>query len=143
MKTHPRALRTGFPFFRPSRTGRKGISLIEVLVALAVFALAFVGMGRVLAGLVDAAGRVERARYVQNEMESRMVHLRKGFLQPLKEEQQPDARGVKYILEVKPLEVRGDDGRPLPGFYSIRVEALWGEGSKAGSDVLEVTAYQP
>jgi type II secretory pathway component PulJ len=122
---------------------RRGIALFEVLLALAIFALAFVGIGRVLAGLVDAAGRAERSRYVRSQMESRMALLKKGFIQPMREEQKADDRGIIYILDIKKAEIRGEKSVLLNGLYTVKVEARWMQGREEQVDDLETLFYQP
>ena len=122
---------------------RRGIALFEVLLALAIFALAFVGIGRVLAGLVDAAGRAERSRYVRSQMESRMALLKKGFIQPMREEQKADDRGIIYILDIKKAEIRGEKSALLNGLYTVKVEARWMQGREEQVDDLETLFYQP
>lgn len=122
---------------------RRGIALFEVLLALAIFALAFVGIGRVLAGLVDAAGRAERSRYVRSQMESRMALLKKGFIQPMREEQKADERGIVYILDIKKAEIRGEKSALLNGLYTVKVEARWMQGREEQVDDLETLFYQP
>ncbi|MDX6766358.1 MAG: hypothetical protein SFU85_06170 [Candidatus Methylacidiphilales bacterium] len=121
----------------------RGIVMFEVLIALAVFATAFVGIGRVLAGLIDAAGRVEHARYVRGQMESRIALLKKGNIQPLREEQDRDSRGVSYLLEIKKADIRGKKNAPLNGFFLLRVEARWRQGTEEQSDDLETLWFQP
>jgi len=122
---------------------RRGIALFEVLLALAIFALAFVGIGRVLAGLVDAAGRAERSRYVRSQMESRLALLKKGFIQPMREEQKADERGIVYILDIKKAEIRGEKSALLNGLYTVKVEARWMLGREEQVDDLETLFYQP
>lgn len=122
---------------------RRAFTLVEVLVALAVFAFAFVGIGRVLAGVVEASGRVEKSRYVRGQMENRMAQLKKGFIQPMREEERADERGIVYVLEIKKAEVRGEKNELLNGLYQLRVEALWKQGSVEQVDELETLYYQP
>lgn len=124
--------------------GKRGIALFEVLLALAVFAFAFVGIGRVLGGLVDAAGRAERSRYVRTQMESRLADAKKGFIQPMREERKPDERGIVYITDIKKAEIRGGEKNViLNGLFTVRVEAIWRQGGEEQVDELETLFYQP
>jgi hypothetical protein len=122
---------------------RRGIVLFEVLLALAIFAIAFVGIARVLAGLVEVAGRAERSRYVRSQMESRLALLKKGFIQPMREEQKADERGIVYILDIKKAEIRGEKSVLLNGLYTVKVEARWMLGREEQVDDLETLFYQP
>lgn len=123
---------------------RRGITLIEILAALAIFAMVIIGMGRVLASLMESAVRVERETHLRIQMENHLSMVRKDRLQPMVIREKPDAYGISYTIEVRPHDVRNDNGQPLSGFYLISVQASWtGLFGAPGEDRIEVLVYQP
>jgi len=120
-----------------------GYILFEIMLAVFIFAMCFVALGKALSSLVETAHHIQKETYVLEELENRLALARKGYLQPGKDREDADARGVEYVTEITPLQIKGDDNALLPGMYSIQVTATWGNKSAADTKSVEVTVYQP
>lgn len=134
--------------FRPRRTVPGGYVLLEIIIALTVFAVAVGGLTSVLHASLDSANALRRSAAIRRGLEAMLIEARQ---KPKREEMAltstDPALGLEYrsmIEEVKWINRRGD---PVRGLYVLRVEA---RDLRAGAtstlepaDAAEVYVYRP
>lgn len=101
----------------------KGFTLLEVLIALGIFAIAGIGLLIALDSAVDAARYTQRDGEVRNGLENRMARLSVGRLRPFTNEE--TIGGVTFREEVAREELVNEDQVKLPGFWRLSVSAEW------------------
>ena len=123
----------------------RGFTLLELIGALALAAIALAVLMQVLAGAAQLGARADHAAGAALRAQSRLAEL--GTLQPLapgRSEGRFDAR-YRWRLTVAPWQPR--DGGPVsaPGLQLLRVdlEVLWTGGSADFSTLRLVQTRRP
>lgn len=109
------------------RSRRAGFTLLELLIALGIFAFAVIGLMMALEQTVDAARFTQKDAAVRNGIENRLARLSVGRLRPLTNEE--EIGGVTFLEKVDREEIQNEDNVDLPGFWRIRVTARWEDPS--------------
>ena len=102
-----------------------GAALLEALLALAVFAIAVVG----LAKSINAASVFAReARIISNVTRSMENALEEAIHRPVIEPgewtSEPDGNGLIVTTRIAEVEIENQDGQMLNGMYEISVTGL-------------------
>lgn len=105
------------------RKSAAGFTLLEMLIALGIFAFAVIGLMMALEHTVDAARLTQREGAVRNGIENRLARLSVGRLRPLVNEE--TIGGVTFFEKVDREEMRSIENVELPGFWRISVTAQW------------------
>ena len=100
-----------------------GFTLLEVLMAMGIFAFAAMGLMLALGSALDGAKATQREADVRNGLANRLAKLSVGPLRAIKDEDTEG--GVKYHSEVSREEVTNSDRTLLRGFWRLRVTADW------------------
>ncbi len=104
-----------------------GFMLLEVIIAVGVFAFAVVGMSLAMNQLIDVELFSREEQRLRLEVQSRVAESR---LEPIEEgvvELREGTDGTKYRRIIEPLELENMDGVALGEMYLMRVEALRGD----------------
>ena len=134
--------------FRPRRAVAGGYVLLEIIIALTVFAVAVGGLTSVLHSSLDSANALRRSAAIRRGLEAMLIEARQ---KPKREEMALTATDPALgsstgpsIEEVKWINRRGE---PVRGLYILRVEA---RDLRAGAtstlepaDAAEVYVYRP
>ncbi len=108
----------------PRAARRGGFTLIEVLMAVGIFAFAAMGLMIALGSTLDGAQETQREASVRDGLANRLASLSVGPLRPLSSDDHE--AGVKYHMEVQREEVTNATKTILRGFWRLRVRADWG-----------------
>ncbi|MFN0127453.1 MAG: hypothetical protein ACKV19_12285 [Verrucomicrobiales bacterium] len=144
---------------RPCFTGRgeAGVALIEVILAVALFGMAALGLLRALTTMSQAANSAKMELRMMSVLESTLTQFAR---QPRLEEttrpipSEPDESGV--WTETQILEMNEKNGnllqtdeseqggrQPLQQMYHIRVTAFWEYAGQRGEETAETYRYGP
>lgn len=129
-------MKTKTPHRRP--TVHYGFSLLEILVAFSVLAIALGVLMRVFGGAARAAGVTEEYARAVVAAESLLADV--GVGRPLVVGASEGRLGdeFRWILRVAPYPVPGMEDSALPlRLYAVDVSVVWGEGE--GGEPREVT----
>ncbi len=121
----------------------RGITLLEVLLALGVFGVAALALVKTIHLMGELTLESRTLRQVEQGLESIIDEYGKvPGLQEMNEEIKADSKGVAYRVIIRPVEnLRNREGRELQGFYSIRAVASWKDGSVKKSREAEVIRF--
>ena len=124
---------------RPARAcaARSGVILLEILLAVAIFAVGVMALGRCVQGCLDAGRfRAEDAR-ARQLLENRMTEISASPALPDRERRReitdgPFA-GLSLVESRRTLELLNEKNVPLPGLYEVTLRAEWPAGSRTAS----------
>jgi len=110
---------------RASPSLRSGFTLLEVILALAIFVAAAVA----LAGAMNTIGlSVVESSYqarVRGQLRSHLVETsRDPGLRPGRTDSLIDGDGVFYRIDVERFEATNEEGTPLERIFEVRVTAI-------------------
>lgn len=118
---------------------RRGFLLLECMVAVMMFSVAVIGLGRCMSDCLEAQQarlHEERARLA---LENRMVELQAGPALPDETRQRklegPFA-GMTMVEHRRTLDVKNEDGINLSGLHEITLSARWFEGKSLQTKTL-------
>lgn len=128
------------------RSRKSGYVLLEVMLALAIFSIAVVGMASALNEMIDIVVELRRDREVQLQLQSYVSETKARQLSELEAIEilnNPDDP-ILYEREVKVLEWETSRGERLAGMYQVTVRASKNKVNEAKL-LEEITyyAYQP
>lgn len=118
---------------------RRGFLLLECLVAVAMFSIAVIGLGRCMSDCLEAQrARLdeERARLA---LENRMVELQASPALPdegRKRKLEGQFAGMTMAEQRRPLDLKNEDGINLSGLYEITLRAEWPQGKSTQTKTL-------
>lgn len=137
--------------------GEAGVALIEVILAVALFGMAALGLLRALTTMSQAANTAKMELRMMSVLESTLTQFAR---QPRLEEtarpivSEPDESGV--WTETQILEMNEKNGnllqtdeseqggrQPLQQMYHIRVTAFWEFAGQRGEETAETYRYGP
>jgi len=133
----------------PTRPATQAYVLLEIIVALTVFALVVGGLASVLHGSLDSANTLRRTATIRRGMEALLVEAR---LKPKREEMAltatDESLGIEYRSSLEELKWINRRGQPVRGLYILRVEARDQRASPLNStseptDSAEIYVYRP
>ena len=106
------------------------MTLMEVVLALAVFSLAALALVGTLNQIAEAGIESRRLLEVDQQLESLIDEYGKmPQIRELDEQLKPDAEGVAYrVLITQVKDMKNKEGRFLQNTFHIRVIARWNEG---------------
>ncbi len=116
----------------PSRLRASGVTLLEVILALALFSIAAVALVGTINQVAETSLTSQQIADVEQRLESFIDEYSKApQLKELKEEIKPGADGVAYRIEVREVkDIKNREGRFLQNMFRIRAAAIWLEGGE-------------
>ncbi len=111
-----------------------GFTLLEVMIALGVFAIAVVGLITALNTAVEAALEVRQRAMIRSELESQLA-LRMGF--PLQTQrlvlEAKDNHGIRVEESLAPYPVKNKDGIEIQNIKKLTITATLDKQSETAS----------
>jgi hypothetical protein len=131
------------PLYAPSHL-RGGYVLLEIIIALTVFAVSVAGLASVLHSSLDSANLLRRQAAVRRGLEST---LNEAKAKPKREEMvinyKDEGLGIEYTSELEELKWVNRRGMPVKGLYILRAIAKDLRAAKPLNDTAEVYVYRP
>ncbi len=117
--------RTSKPLsFRPVQRAR-GVVLLEALLALAVFAIAVVGLAKSLNAAVQYAKEARVVSQVTRSMENALEEaIHRPIIEPGEWTLDPDADGLVVTTIIREAEFENGEGQLLSGLYEVEVNGV-------------------
>jgi len=107
------------------RGHRSGFSLLELLMALALFAIAAVSLAQAINMIsLTVSESIEEAE-VREQMRALLLEVsRDPDLREDSRETNPDDFGLFFRIEIVPLNLENQDSEPLANLFDVKVTAL-------------------
>jgi prepilin-type N-terminal cleavage/methylation domain-containing protein len=126
------------------RHQRKGFLLIEVMLAVAIFAIAVLSLGRCVENILEAQRIKDEDELVRRFLDSKMAEIEAGAV-PLTESSKepvkdflPDA---KLKTTRKQLQRKNEKEQDLFGLYTVTIELTWTSDNAEQSRALTFYIY--
>jgi prepilin-type N-terminal cleavage/methylation domain-containing protein len=108
---------------------RAGFVLLEVLLALALFASVATAMTVALSQLAESTTSARREALLLRRLQSELAEVAHAPRLDLGHSESPrDAWGISVSSEIQPLELKSEEERSLSGLYQVRVRAAMTTG---------------
>jgi prepilin-type N-terminal cleavage/methylation domain-containing protein len=121
---------------RPTAT-RGGFTLLELLMAMALFTIAAVSLAEALNLISLTVSETIDESEMREQLRAAVVEVaRDPNLEEGNRETNPDARGLFFRIQVQRAELSNEQGQNLKGLFEVRVTALR-RGSGGRSEVLD------
>jgi general secretion pathway protein I len=122
------------------RSGERGFTLLEIVVALAIAGLALVGLFRAGSGGIAAVGNAGQVQEAAERAQSRLAAI--GRLDPIVagDTEGDDGGGYHWQVSARPVsnwQVGPAGSAVLVTLYEIEVTISWQAGSRRRSIVLQ------
>ena len=126
------------------KTPRDAYVLLEMIIALTVFAVVVTGLAQALHSSLDAANLLRWHAAVRRGLESILVEAK---AKPKREEMamtyRDDALGIEFRSELEELKWINRRGRPVKSLYILHALATDFRASKPLNDTAEVYVFRP
>lgn len=118
---------------RLSRKFRQGMTLLEVLLALAVFSIAALALVGTLNQIAIVSSDSQRLLEIEQSLESLLDEYGKvPQIREMEEQIKPGPDGVGYRILIQLVkDLQNQEGRFLQNTYRIQVTARWEEAGSA------------
>ncbi len=124
--------------------GCGGYVLLELIIALTVFAVSVAGLASVLHSSLDSSNLLRRQAAVRRGLEAILAEAK---AKPKREEMpmqfKDDDLGVEYRTELEEMKWVNRRGLPVKGLYVLRALAKDSRVPKPLNDSAEVYVYRP
>lgn len=125
-----------------ARRSEGGYLLVEVIIAVAIFSLSFVGLMRVLRQSQDAAGQFAFEAHLRTGLEAILAEARNRPLSEMAREETDSLLGIVYQTEIEPLTLNSEEGTLLRNLYLLRARATYDHGQGPEEDIAELWIYR-
>ena len=125
-------------------TRQGGFVLLEMIIALTVFAVVVTGLATVLHSSLDSANMLRRQASIRRGLEAILVEAK---TKPKREEMvityKDEALGIEFRSELEELKWVNRRRKPVKGLYILRALAMEVQTSKPVNNSAEVYVYRP
>lgn len=129
---------------KPPPNPARGFVLLEIIIALTVFAVAVTGLSVALHGALDASNRLRRQAALRRGMESTLAEARQMKKREEMQLQRTDeALAMNYQTTLEELKWTNAAGNPVRGLYQLRVLARPAAAPDQIEDSAEIHVYRP
>jgi prepilin-type N-terminal cleavage/methylation domain-containing protein len=110
----------------------QGMTLLEVILALALFSLAAVAIVQQITTIAQAAMEARTMRNIEQRLEGVMdEYSKKPQIAELNDKMDADGEGVSFHVKIIPVQnIRTKAGIQLANLFRITVRAEWLEGNQ-------------
>ena len=129
------------PFRR--RRARRGMVLLEVMVALDIFGTAALALVIALNSTFDAAADRNRIDLALRGLDNQIVLLHSARVTPGETDLPDDGTGVLYHLSVAQEQITDQKNQPVPNMYRVVITAKWTAHGQADERSISTLVYQP
>lgn len=120
---------------------RRGYILLELIIALSVFAISVLGLARALNNSLEVCNILNRDYAVRLAMRSFLEEMRRKPLADMATSIQDPKLDLTLTSIVEPLDIRSKEGRAVEDMYTLTVKANYLAGGKANEESVFVWVH--
>lgn len=121
----------------------RGYALLDVVLALTVFALTVTSLAVLLQRIVDTSDSFARDRLIQGKIQSLITEAKFKPVQDMNSEVQDESLDAIFRTFVEPLNLSNVDGEGLEDLYQLTVVALFEDEGGSQEEVAQLFLYLP
>jgi prepilin-type N-terminal cleavage/methylation domain-containing protein len=125
------------------RRAARGMVLLELLVALTIFAVVSLGLVMALHGSFGAAQDRNAADEATRGLRNQLALLHGGTLISGERDADEDGSGIAYHVSVAPEPMLDQKKQPVLGVLRTTVTAKWKRDGRAETRTISELVYQP
>ena len=126
-----------------SLTLQKGYALLDVVLAVALFAITATGLMQVMLRVSETSSGFAQDRLIQTQLEGLLAERRKVGIEAMTTEVFDELTNVTYRTYVEPLELDNGEGKELSDLYKLTAEATYTDVGGEQVEKAELIIYQP
>lgn len=107
------------------RASSRGYALLDVVLAVTLFAITVTGLLRVMRGVGDTSAGFARDRYVQQQLEGLLAEKRRLAIDAMAYESVDALTGITFRTYVEPFQIDNGEGDELADLYKLTAEATF------------------
>jgi len=122
---------------------RGGYILLELVIALSMFAIGVLGLARALNTSMEVANILNKDQRVRIGMRSFLEEVRRKPLNEMSTTYTDVATGVTYTSSVERVALTTTRGSTLDDLYNLKIVATFVAGSDQQEESVDVYVYKP
>ena len=125
------------------RTRARGYALLDVILAVTVFAFWGVGLITLLQKISDTSNSYSRDRLIQYQLESLLTEMKHRPIDEMVVERYDEALDVTFATILEPSTLANIDGDALEDLYDLVATATFTDSGGEQTETARLTIYQP
>lgn len=102
-----------------------GYALLDVVLAVALFAITVTGILSVLRGVGETSAGFSRDRYLQQQLEALLSEKRRLPLDAMASDSVDELTGIRFRTYTEPFQIDNGEGNELTELYKLIAEATF------------------
>lgn len=121
----------------------RGYALLDVVLAVALFALTVTGLVSVLQSINETSAELARDRMIQHQLTSLLAETKVMPVSSMNSERFDEVTDITYRTYVEEMEVDNGEGNALSDLYMLTAEAMFIESGEPQTETAKIIIYQP
>ena len=122
---------------------RPGYILLELIIALSIFAIGVLGLARSLNSSMEVASILNKDQRVRIGMRSFLEEIRRKPLNEMQANITDVATGVTYTSTAEPVSLTMTNGNTMSDLYDLKIVATYAAGNEQREESVDVYVYKP
>lgn len=122
---------------------RRGMTLLEVMIALTVFAVAAFALIIALNSTFDVAADRTRVDAAIRGLDNQVALLHSGRISPGDQDMPDDGSGILYHVTVTQEQMKDQKNNQVPNMYRVTISAKWTAHNQPDERDFSELVYQP
>lgn len=122
---------------------RPGYILIELVIALGIFAIAVLGLARSLNLSLEIVNTMNRENAIRISLRSFVEEIRRKPISEMAISTVDDRLGLTLTSTLEEAGLQNSDGRTLTDLYKLTATAAYSQGMEQREESVMVYVYQP
>lgn len=120
-----------------------GYILLELIIALSIFAIGVLGLARTLNSSMEVANILNKDQRVRIGMRSFLEEIRRKPLNEMRASITDAATGVTYTSTAEPVSLIMTNGNTMTDLYDLKIVASYAAGNEQREESVDVYVYKP
>lgn len=121
----------------------RGYALLDVVLAVALFALTVTGLVGVLQSINETSAELARDRMIQHQLTSLLAETKVMPVSSMNSERLDEVTDITFRTYVEEMEVDNGEGNALSDLYMLTAEAVFMDSGEPQTETARIIIYQP